>query len=316
MTRAWAWWRALWAGDEHPRVMAIIRILVGLVFLYDLALVWHYHLITPLWGPGDAGGIGDPTNRARVVELYRWFGESVHVARWAFRVLVGAVVCFTLGLFTRPMALLAVLIYAQLARVLPDADRGIDMLLRNVLFIYVFVPAGRFWGADARLFGPLQRIPAWPRRLIILQLVVVYFTAGIQKTAVAWWPWGGFSALYVVLQDTAIARIPFSWLRQVYPVTQIFTAITLVFELLACLVPLAFWYRATRQRAGWLRAQFNRNTVVTRWWLPLGVFLHLGIAASMQLGIFPWVMLALYPAFFHPDEVARALLRVRAEFGG
>ncbi len=316
MSGVWSWWRSLWAGAEHPSVMAVIRVLVGVVFLYDLALVWQYHLITPLWGPGGAGGIGDPSNRAQVVELYRWFGDSAHVARWAFRALFGAVLCFTLGLFTRPMALLAVLIYAQLARVLPDADRGIDMLLRNVLFIYVFVPAGRFWGADARLFGPLGRIPAWPRRLIVLQLVVVYFTAGIQKTAVAWWPWGGFSALYVVLQDIAIARIPFSWLRQVYPVTQLFTAITMVFELLACLVPLAYWYRSTPLRAGWLRAQFNRNAIVTRWWLPMGVCLHVGIAASMQLGIFPWVMLALYPAFFHPDELARGWRRMRGEFGG
>ena len=46
-------------------------------------------------------------------------------------------------------------------------------------------------------------------------------------------------------------------------------------------------------------------------------FLHIGIAATMQLGIFPWAMLALYPSFFHPEEYARTplLRRLRTSRG-
>lgn len=309
LRRAWAAWRALWAGEEHPRVMALVRILVATLFLVDLAQVAQHHLITPLWGPGDAGGMGDPVNRAEAVELYAWFGGSVHVARWAFRALVVAVACVAVGLFTQPMALLACLLYAQLARVLPDADRGIDMMIRNVLLLLAWVPAGRHWGVDGWLFGRLERIPAWSRRLLVAQLVFMYASAGVQKTAVAWWPWGGFSALWIVLQDPALARMPFAWLRPLYPLTQALTAATLLFEWLALAAPLAWWYRATRTRPGWLRAQLNRLDFRALW-LPLGVLMHLGIAATMQIGIFPWVMLSLYPAFFHPDEVERAARRV------
>ncbi len=307
-SRAWAGWRALWAGEEHPCVMAALRILVAGVLLYDLAQVWRFHLIVPLWGPADAGGMGQPDRQAEVVELYRWFRADVHTPRLAFGALVLAVFCFGIGLFTQVAALVAVLVYAQFARILPEADRGIDLLLRNVLLIFAFVPAGRFWGVDARIFGGLGRIPAWSRRLLILQLVVMYWTAGIQKTAVAWWPWGGFSALYIVLQDMAVARIPFAWLRSLYPATQVLTALTMLFEWLAVFIPLAYWFRASRTRPGWLRAQFNRANVVP-WWLAMGVALHLGIALTLHLGIFPWAMLGLYPAFFHPDEIRRWMQR-------
>jgi hypothetical protein len=43
-------------------------------------------------------------------------------------------------------------------------------------------------------------------------------------------------------------------------------------------------------------------------WVGFGVAFHLGIAATLDLGIFPWATLALYPAFARvplrtePDE--------------
>jgi hypothetical protein len=39
-------------------------------------------------------------------------------------------------------------------------------------------------------------------------------------------------------------------------------------------------------------------------WLSLGVVFHLALALTTELGIFPWAMLALYPAWLHPDEWA------------
>jgi hypothetical protein len=287
-------------------VLSLIRILLPFVLLVDLFEVWRLHLVIPLWGPGDAGGMGNPAGQAVPPELYAWCGNTVGVARGAFTVLVAALACLTVGLFAQPAALVALLVYAQLALVLPGADRGIDMLIRNVLALFVFVPSGRTWGVDALLFGRLERAPAWPRRLLILQLVVLYFTAGIQKVAVAWWPWGGLSALYLVLQDPAVARIPFDWLEGLFPLTQLLTGVTMLFEWGAGLVPLVYFFRATRTRPGWLRAQANRLDPVRPWML-LGLGMHLGIAATMRLGIFPWTVLSLYPALLHPDELARAI---------
>ena len=43
-----------------------------------------------------------------------------------------------------------------------------------------------------------------------------------------------------------------------------------------------------------------------RWaWLLIGASFHLGIAVTMRLGIFPFGMLAVWPVFLHPDELAR-----------
>ncbi len=305
----WATWRGLWRGVEAPTAMALVRILLASCLLYDLVLVGQHHLVTPLWGPLDAGGFGDALNRSEPVELAAWTGGTARGIRWAWRVLVVAVTCVAVGLFTRPMALLTVVLSAQFARILPDADRGIDMLIRNVFCIFVAFPSGRCWGLDAVLFGRCDTIPAWPRRLLVLQLAGVYFAAGVQKTAVAWWPWGDFSALYIVLQDPAVARVPLAGLARLYPLTQLATALTMLFEWGAWVVPLAAWYRSTRVRGGRLRAWFNRLDVRTVW-VPMGVALHLGIAATLQIGIFPWAMLALYPAFFHPDEL-RAFWRRR-----
>jgi hypothetical protein len=44
-----------------------------------------------------------------------------------------------------------------------------------------------------------------------------------------------------------------------------------------------------------------------RWsWLAVGFGFHLGIALTMRLGMFPFGMLAVWPVFLHPDELARA----------
>ena len=38
-------------------------------------------------------------------------------------------------------------------------------------------------------------------------------------------------------------------------------------------------------------------------WLTVGVTFHLALALTLRLGIFPFGVLALYPVFFHPDDL-------------
>ncbi|MBM4364717.1 MAG: HTTM domain-containing protein [Deltaproteobacteria bacterium] len=309
MTATWARWRALWEGDDDPLPLVLVRVVLPLVFLWDFWQVHQLHLVIPLWGPGDAGGMGDPEHRTAVPLLYQWFAPTVATTRGAFWVLCASTMAVSLGLCLPLSSLATVLVYAQFAQVLPAADRGIDTFFRDVLLILAFSGASRRWGIDALLFGRRERIAAWPRRLLILQVVGLYFMAGVQKAGVAWWPWGGFSALFIVLQDMAVARHAFDWLQRYYPLTQLLTGATMAFELGACLVPYAYWSRHTRERPGWLRAQFNRLDIVPGWLL-LGVGMHLGIAATMRLGVFPFAMLATYPAFFHGQEIRRVLGRL------
>jgi uncharacterized membrane protein YphA (DoxX/SURF4 family) len=294
----------LWDRREAPHSLAIVRIVLPLVWLTDLLQAWRLDLVTELWAPSAAGGFGNPLSREPPPWLYTLFPADADTTAVAFGVLVAAALCVSLGLFTRLSALTAILIAAQFSRTLPLADRAIDLLIRDVLLLLALSQAGGAWSVDSLIFGRRATIPAWPRHLLILQVAFMYFAAGIQKVALDWTPFGGFSALYIVLQDPAVARHPLGWVRSAYPLTQALTAGTMLFEYGAGLVPLFYWFRDTRTRGGRLRAWCNRLDARTGW-LAGGVALHLGIAATMQLGIFPWAMLACYPAFFHPDEWRR-----------
>lgn len=301
-------WALLWDQREDPVILAVIRVAVASVLLFDLGWIAHLGIVDVLFTPQEGGGLPDVLSRDPVPELYRWFPSTPSTAWMAYGTLVGALVCFGAGFLTPVSGLVAVLVSAQLAQVLPLGDRGIDTLLRNVILVLSFSSCGRRLGVDALLFGVRRVAPAWPRHLLILQLSVVYFCAGIQKTALAWTPLGGLSALFLILQDPSIAAFRFDWLAHVYPLTQLATGTTMVFEWSACLLPLVYWYRYTRAQPGRLRAWFNAYRPL-RAWVLLGVGLHAGIALTMSLGIFPFAMLALYPALLHPDELWRLLGR-------
>jgi hypothetical protein len=304
IARAWARWLSLWRGEEDVRLLALVRILVGTVLAADLLWTGHLGLVDALWG---TDGIVDILGRDPQPELWRFLGAGTLAGRLAYGLSLAGALGLAVGFCTRSSAVLLLLAYAQLAQANGAADRGIDTLVRNATLVLACSAAHRAWSLDAawaRWRGKaLPTVgPAWPRRLLALQLVVVYFAAGIQKVALSWTPLGGFSALYLVLQDPSIASWRFDWLARVHPITQLATAATMAFEWGSCLVPLAWHAQRTRTRAGWWRAQSNRYRWV-RGWMLIGVLLHLGIAATMSLGIFPWAMLALYPALLHPDEV-------------
>lgn len=320
--RRWGWWVGLWARRESPRVQAIVRIGVAMVLLWDFATVWHLDLVTLLWGVPEAGGLGDVMSRKPVPQLYQWLPPVAATAYGAFAVMVGALVCMAVGFLTPVATVVALLTSAQLALVLPLGDRGIDLMLRNVLCLLAFSGCGRAWSVDswlfrkgflARMFGASDTVLAWPRYLLVLQVLVMYFMAGIQKTSVTWWPLADYSAIYLILQDPSIAAYRFGWLEHIFPLTQLASFSTMVFELGAGLLFFVWWFRDTRTRPGAMRALFNRLEI-HKIWMVIGVGLHLGIAATMSLGIFPYAMLALYPAFLHPDELP-ARLRVRRAAG-
>ena len=321
--RAFAgWWVRVWDQREDPRVLALLRISVGLVLLWDLCSVAWLDLAEVLWSPQEAGGL--PSNvlqRSPTPVLFRLLPATPTTAVWTFRVLLAALLAWTVGLGTRVAGLVTLLLYAQLAMVLPLGDRGIDMMLRNVLLILLFSRSHATLSVDAWLrtrswTGDEALVPSWPRHLVALQLVVMYFMAGIQKTAIAWTPLGGWTALHTILQDPHVARFADGpWLDTLSPFLRLGTGATEVFEITAPLMLVVYHLRLTHDRGGRARA------FVKRWrphwaWIAVGVALHVGIAVTMNLGIFPYAMLALYWAWLHPDELPRVLRRGGIEGDG
>jgi hypothetical protein len=294
-------------------VLAAVRILVAAVVLYDLLSVVQLDLVTALFGPLQDGGIGNPMGRKSVPWIYQWFAPEAGTAVAATWVAILAAGLLLVGAGTRIAAVVLVLVWAQLAQVLPPSDRGIDMLLRNAVVVLAMSGCGKVWSIDARLrsgrfSGDGELVKAWPRLLLVCQLLLLYATAGIQKVGLSWTPMGDWSALYIVLRDPAFAVLSNATLDRFYWVTQLATAVTWVWEWATPLAALAWWYRATRTRGGAVRAWMNSSGFWWKW-VAVGAAFHTGTLVWMRLGIFPLGVLALYPCFFHPESWASLLPR-------
>jgi hypothetical protein len=305
----WGRWVDFWDRKEHPAALAVVRICLGVVMLYDMLHIWALGLVDQMFVVKAAGGLGSPMRGVDAPLLYELLpataatGHAHHIAM----VVVSAMLA--LGLFSRTSAALLLVLSVQFAHTLPIADRGIEMLVRNVLMILMFSGCGGCWSLDALRKGDVAArgvaVGAWARQLLVLQLVVMYFTAGVQKVGLLWTPFGEFAALYVILQDPAIARFDFGWLARqpYYLLTQLGTAVTVVFQWTYPVVPLLLYYRATPDKPGRLRAISNRYHLELIW-IGLGMVFHLSLAVTAELGIFPWAMMALYPAFWDPGGAA------------
>jgi hypothetical protein len=296
------WWRAwveLCDRREPPAALALVRIGAALVLLVDHLWVWHVGLVEPLWAPLPRGFAIEGAGFAAPLGLDGF-------ALWG--IAVGALALIAVGAATWVACVVFVLASAQQASVAPDGESGIDMLMRLVFAVLALSRCNARWSVDAWIAARIGRpmpseVPAWPRYLLLLQLVWVYFAAGINKSG-EWGPHGGFTALGNALLDPHNGRLDPELIAVVYPLTRVATALTITFELTAPVFLLCTYYAVTPDRTGRVRAWCNRWRV--RWiWIALGVFFELGIAIGLKLGAFPFGMLALFWVLLLPRELQR-----------
>jgi len=309
----WERYADFWDEREHPRVLAVLRIGLGLCWFYDFVWIWVLDLVVPLFGAHGLGGWSNVARRSNPPWFYDAFPFTTDSAMLLHGIITMAAFFFLIGCFTRSSLLVMVLCWAQLEQMLPNADRGVDTLSRCLMLTLLFSRCGAMWSVDAwlstrRFGGDGSLVPAWPRRLIIGQLVLMYTMAGVLKLGITWWPMGSYAALYYALQDPAVAAYDFSWLvaQPFFFFTQVGAAVTMLYQWTYPMVLALMYWRRTAHRGGRVREIANRHRY--EWlWIGTGAVFHLILAATMNLGIFPYVMLALYPAFFHPDEVGKAM---------
>ncbi|MCP4804470.1 MAG: HTTM domain-containing protein [Proteobacteria bacterium] len=260
-----SWLRA----REGGQALAVMRVLVALCLLVD---VWH---------------IGSIHVDAFSSDGFASITTSVLQVRMLLGGLFVAAVALGLGLGGRITAFVALQLALQLYDVHGALGGGHDRLTTNALWLLVLGGSTYTWSLDAQLLGERQA-PVWARYLVVFQLVVVYFTTGLQKVSPEWWPWGGYDAVWYLLQAPSwskLAEVPL-WLHRP---SQLASLGTMVFELAAPL----FLISVVKGR---------------RWHWPLivvGAGMHLGIAATMDVGTFSWISLALYPCLLRPELFAR-----------
>ncbi len=313
----WSAWVTLLDAREPATALALIRILVGLVLFYDFTMIEFHDLVPSLFGPHAEGGIAATVGSANPPIVYRWLGATTSTGILIHRVAWVSSLLFAFGVLTRVSGAILLFSFAQLAHAYAIGDRGIDMILRHAITLLIFSGSHATLSIDARVrtgsFFPRSSVPAWPRFLLVAQLAWVYFSAGINKTHPSWLPFpiGQSDALYFVLLDPHFARFDFSFINSVVPLTQLGTFATVAFELTAPLFVFTLYCRRFpgdgRLRRALTRVRFREL------WMLVGASFHLLLVVTLRLGIFPFGMLACYPAFARGEDVDRFLRRERGE---
>ncbi len=293
MRRVWRGWVALLDQRELGSTLAAFRVAIALVVLYSLLSIRGAGLLDALWTT-DAG--------YRPLRGFHWLlallgGPTTGVVHGLWAVAVGGAVSLTLGLGGRLPALITLQAYLPLVSINGHTTAGFDLLITNALWLLFLSRSTATGSLDCRLrtgaWTSAALVPAWPRYLVLFQLVVVYTSTGLMKMGAPWTPVGGFSALYWVYQDPTWVRSEAygAWAATLYPLTQLATLTTWVWELSAPVLLLIFYRRHTR---GPGRFDLRRP------WIAIGIGVHLGILFTLNVGVFSLASLSYYLCFRVP----------------
>ena len=314
----WARWVALLSAREAPESLALLRVLLGLCMLHAIGSVAFTGTWALIWVDASDGG-------------YREMGDLpwlVAALGGASRAVIGGLIAagltaafsLTVGLFSRLSAFALLQIGMALGDTNPHTGGSYDVLISNALWLLVLADSGASASVDARIramWRPSPQpvtVPAWPRYLVIGQLLTMYASTGLQKVSASWVPGGDLSALYYILQQPTWQRIDMRWAAPLFPLTQLATLGTWLFEVGAPGLLLVLWMRRTRARPGRLRALSNRLRLRDLF-MVTGLAMHAGIAILMEVGPFSFVSMALYAALLHPDEARPLFDRLLRPFG-
>ncbi len=310
LARRWRAWVALLAEREGPETLALFRVLVGVVLFGAVVTMWSEADV--LWVDVSSGGAFTLGRGGWLVRLLG--GATSGVVHGLMAAAAVSAACVAVGVGGRVATLVAGQLYFALFSLNYSASGGYDLLLTNALWLLTLGRPTAALSVDAflraRRGARPSRVLAWPRRMLVLQIVLVYFATGMQKLSPVWTPAGGYSALYWVFQEPTWRRFDMSWTAALYPVTQVATFVTWHFEVLAPLLLVASWLRRTHARGGRLRRW------ATRWdarkpFVLIGVLLHVGILVALNVGPFSWICLAYYVCLVRPNELRAFFDRAR-----
>jgi hypothetical protein len=205
-------------------------------------------------------------------------GDSSHtILQAGFFLWLLAVIFLLLGFWTKTSAVIAWMLSTSFANLNPNIDNAGDTVRGIILFYLMLCPCGAAWSIDSLLArrcgraGPVFVSP-WALRLLLVQMILIYFMNGIYKLAGPEWREG--SSLYYVLSDLTLARFSYAQIDLPLWLIQFLSWSVLVWEV-------GF--------PVWVALPWTRTAA-----LLMGVAFHLGIMLTMELGGFGPYMLTLY----------------------
>jgi uncharacterized membrane protein YphA (DoxX/SURF4 family) len=280
-------WTRFWHTPVRAERLAFTRILFGLALLTD-QLIQYLPNLDLFFGPEGIGPAGLYDRR----RLFHWHWtiwffntDAMPVVRLVFAAWVAVTVAFLLGWHTRVVSVLLWLLTLCIHNRNRSPLNFGDNLVEVGLFLMMLSPAGRAFSLDrwrerqrGRPVEDPPLTPAWPVRLLQIQLCMLYLGTGLAKLLPdkewfdsSWWEG---TSMYYVLTDISLSR----WSYAEFPVplwlTAVATYVSVWWEVL--FTPLVL-FRRTRKWALWG-----------------GIFFHLGIFLVLEAGWFSCFSLAYY----------------------
>jgi hypothetical protein len=283
---------------ESPTPICLFRITLGslaaikLAMLYPERSVWFSEEgVLPLT-------VWRATYRGRFSLLAFW-PQDDNSLRIFFALTFFSALCLAIGMFSRTNAILTFLGLVSLDHRNPLIVNGGDLVLRSTAFFLIFSPLGSAYSIDRviRLLRgrkcALQEESALPRRIIQMQIALVYLSSAVHKLSGSSWRSG--EALYYIFQVNAFKRLPATWLLPHPMIIHFLTWATLAIELaLGTLI----WSQLLR-----------------RYVLASGLMLHLGMEIFLCIPMFQWTMMAALLVFLSPGEITQFAAGVRKGVG-
>jgi hypothetical protein len=278
-------WARFWHVPLRAERLALTRILMGLALLTN-----QLFELLPRWGEffGPEGSAFNGLHDADTLYHWQWstllFSTDRPDVLWVlFWVWVGVTVALTLGLGTRVVSVAVWFLTYCFINANPRIQNGGDMVLQCGVFLLMLAPCGRALSLDAwlrRAFGGPpgpHYTPAWPVRLMQIQLCALYCTTGLVKLQ-------GYSLFNGTWWDGTTVHYLYNyvWMNRWS----------------FAMLPLPLWATAPLTYASvWWETLFPllvMNRWTRKWALWFGVLFHIGIWVTVEVGWFGFYTMALY----------------------
>ncbi len=323
----------LLSGREDALALGVTRVLIaGILFLSALL---HVGNVAEYFS--DASMIN-----GRFAELAfpsRW-SLFFHVrdplavqAIWAIGTI--ALGMWTVGLYTSISGALGMLLWVSMYGRNPLLYAYPDQLGLFLGLLLLITPSGRGFSLDARWRGKGGTVPIWCRRILQLQLGIVYTATGLEKTGETWHEEG--TAIYYTLTNPYNRHFDAGgFFATIQPwILKPFTFAVLIWEVGFGGFVIYHWLRdlAGGRFPAWLRMRRRTSAEARfgsgvrpieqlgwpipdlRWvFLGFGALMHLGIQLGVYVLFFSPLMVSAYASFFTADELRRLARVARRPF--
>ena len=271
------------------RAIGLFRVLLALTILMEqLIRLEHWNAFQS--ASGLVSGADSRTWDSVWLWSVYWMSDGP-LLPWLLEILrLLATLTLLLGIRSRLSAFVLFVLLASLSARNPLPLQGGDKVLVVMTFFAAFLPLGQ-WGSLERLWFGTRTEPTYRSAAtvaFVIQVLLVWFMAGIMKTGEQWWSSGTAisMALHLEAFTSEFARLWRGWDWLVQPLTFF-----------------VFWIECL---APWL-------ALVPRYWCRITgllalVALEIGIWLSLEVGLFPLIsvvsLVPLFPSRFI-DAVAR-----------